>query len=138
MKATINDCVLISLPQAVNEGVVTTLLKETKELPFEFKRVFYLYDIPNGESRGGHAHKTCHQYMIAVSGSFDIILDDGINKSTVHLNDPKVGLHVPPGVWDSEANFSPDAICLVIASHAYFEEDYIRNYEDYLKYQANQ
>lgn len=138
MKATINDCLLVALPHLKVENGAITSLSDNTELPFELKRVFYLYDIPNGESRGGHAHKACHQYMIAVSGSFDILLDDGTNKSTVHLNDPTVGLHVPPGVWDSEANFSPDAICLVIASHAYIEEDYIRNYEDYLKYQEAQ
>ncbi len=137
MKATINDCVLVTLPRVEDTNNAITSLKENTELPFELKRVFYLYDIPDGESRGGHAHKACHQFMIAVSGSFDILLDDGVNKSTVHLNNPRVGLHVPPGVWDSELNFSNDAICLVIASHTYFEEDYIRNYEDYLKYQAN-
>lgn len=138
MKATINDCVLVTLPQKEDVNGIIISLKENTELPFELKRVFYLYDIPDEESRGGHAHKACHQFMIAVSGSFDILLDDGTNKSTVHLNDPKVGLHVPPGVWDSEANFSADAICLVIASHTYLEADYIRNYEDYLKYQEAQ
>lgn len=138
MKATIKDCVLVTLPQVERMDGVITSLKENAELPFELKRVFYLYDIPDGESRGGHAHKACHQFMVAVSGSFDILLDDGTNRSTVHLNDPKTGLHVPPGVWDSELNFSEDAICLVIASHTYLEQDYIRNYEDYLNYQAKQ
>ncbi|MBA3682417.1 MAG: WxcM-like domain-containing protein [Bacteroidetes bacterium] len=138
MRATIHDCVWVTLPELNGtEGNIISL-KENTELPFELKRVFYLYDIPGGEARGGHAHKACHQFMIAVSGSFDILLDDGINKSRVHLNDPKVGLHVPPGVWDAEENFSNDAICLVIASHTYLEADYIREYEDYLKYQDAQ
>ena len=136
MKATIKDCLFINLPFVDGESI--TEINNSKEIPIEIKRVFYLYDIPNGESRGGHAHKACHQFFVAISGSFDVLLDDGVNKEWVTLNDPNVGLHVPPGIWDSEANFSSDAICLVLASHTYHEEDYIRNYDNYLAYQSAQ
>ena len=101
-------------------------------------RVFYSYDIPGGEDRGAHAHKKCHQFLIAASGSFEVALDDGINKRTVLLNRPFWGLHVPPGIWASEQGFSSGSICLVLASHGYEEDDYIRDYDDYLKYLEEQ
>ena len=91
-----------------------------------------MYDIPGGESRGAHAHKECHQYLIAASGSFEVSLDDGKTKRSVQLNRPYIGLHIPPGIWASEINFSSGSICLVLASHTYNETDYIRNYNDYL------
>ena len=99
---------------------------------------FYSYDIPSGEDRGAHAHKECHQLIIAASGSFEVVLDDGTNKRTVLLNRPFWGLHVPPGIWASEQGFSSGSICLVLASHGYSEEDYIRNYDEFLKYVERQ
>ena len=90
-----------------------------------------MYDIPGGESRGAHSHKECHQFLVAASGSFEIKLDDGDTKRTVFLNRPNYGLHVPPGIWAEELNFSSGAICLVIASHKYDELDYIRDYNDF-------
>ena len=96
--------------------------------------VFYLYDIPGGEDRGAHAHKECHQVLIAASGSFEVELDDGKNKRTVFLNRPYFGLHIPPGIWAAERGFSSGSICLVLASHTYSEVDYIREYNDYLKF----
>jgi hypothetical protein len=101
-------------------------------IPFEIERVFYLYDIPGGEDRGAHAHKECHQLLIAASGSFDIEMNDGVNKRTVSLNRPYFGLHIPPGIWAAEKSFSSGAICLVLASHKYIEKDYIRDYQEFL------
>ena len=98
------------------------------------KRVFYIYDIAGGESRGAHAHKGCHQFLIAASGSFEISLDDGKFKRQIFLNRPNLGLHIPPGIWAAEMNFSSGAICLVLTSHTYDESDYIRDYDDFLKY----
>jgi len=89
--------------------------------------------VPGGESRGAHAHIECHQFLIAGSGSFDVLLDDGKSKKLVTLNQPYKGLHIPPGIWASEINFSSGAICLVLASHTYEEKDYIRNYNEFLK-----
>jgi uncharacterized RmlC-like cupin family protein len=103
-------------------------------LPFLPKRVFYLYDIPAGEARGAHAHKECHQFIIAASGSFEISIDDGKNKKNVALNRPFYGLHIPPGIWAHELNFSSGSICLVLASLRFDEKDYIRNYDDFLKF----
>lgn len=103
-------------------------------IPFDVKRVFYSYDIPGGEARGAHAHKKCHQFLVAASGSFEVVLDDGVNKRTVLLNRPFYGLHVPPGIWAMEQGFSSGSICLVLASEGYLEEDYIRNYEDFVMY----
>ena len=96
--------------------------------------MFYSYDIPGGEARGAHAHKECHQFLVAASGAYEVLLDDGVNKRTVLLNRPFYGLHIPPGIWASEQAFSSGSICLVLASHGYSEEDYIRKYEDYLEY----
>ena len=103
-------------------------------VPFPINRVFYSYDIPGGENRGAHAHKRCHQFLIAASGSFEVALDDGINKRTILLNRPYFGLHVPPGIWTAEQGFSSGSICLVLASENYDEDDYIRNYGDYKRY----
>lgn len=134
MAKTVFDCSLIYLSQLGDRtGHITTLTND-KEIPFAVKRVFYLYDIPGGESRGAHAHKECHQFLIAASGSFEVLLDDGKIKRLVQLNKPNLGLHIPPGIWASEVNFSSGSICLVFASHAYSEADYLRNYDDYLKF----
>jgi|GEM_PF-3556 len=113
------------------EGNITPI-ENNKTVPFDIQRVFYIYDIPGGESRGAHAHKTCHQLIIAVSGSFDVLLDDGIHQKTVTLNRPYQGLYVPPGIWSQEIGFSSGGVCLVLTSHLFDESDYIRNYEDYL------
>ena len=108
-----------------------TILNNEIEIPFSINRVFYLYDIPGGESRGAHAHRECHQFLVAASGSFEVLLDDGFTQRLVQLNKPNMGLHIPPGIWASEINFSSGAICLVMASHEYNERDYIRDYQDF-------
>ena len=128
------DCSLCELNKMHDPEGNLTYMYENVHVPFSINRVFYSYDIPGGEDRGAHAHKECHQFIIAASGSFEVVLDDGINKRTVTLNRPFWGLHIPPGIWASEQSFSSGSICLVLASHGYSEDDYIRNYDDYLKY----
>lgn len=128
------DCSLCELNKMHDTEGNLTYMYENVHVPFSINRVFYSYDIPGGEDRGAHAHKECHQFLIAASGSFEVVLDDGINKRTVLLNRPFWGLHVPPGIWASEQGFSSGSICLVLASHGYDADDYIRNYDDYLKY----
>lgn len=128
------DCSLCELSKMHDTEGNLTYIYENVHVPFPINRVFYSYDIPGGEDRGAHAHKNCHQFLIAASGSFEVALDDGINKRTVLLNRPFWGVHVPPGIWASEQGFSSGSICLVLASEGYSEEDYIRNYDDYLEY----
>jgi hypothetical protein len=129
---TVFDCSIIQLPQIKNRAGNITPIHSEKEIPFFIKRVFYLYDVPGGESRGAHAHKKCHQFIVAASGSFEILLDDGRTKRIVQLNRPYMGLHVLPMMWASEINFSSGSICLVLASELYDEDDYIRNYDKFL------
>lgn len=133
-RITVYDCSIIELPKIETVGGNITPVHPNINVPFDIKRVFYSYDIPGGEARGAHAHKECHQFLIAASGAYEVLLDDGVNKRTVLLNRPFYGLHVPPGIWASEQAFSSGSICLVLASHGYSEEDYIRSYEDYLEY----
>jgi hypothetical protein len=133
-KISVYDCSLIHLSKIdVSSGSITVVDNCDNSLPFNVKRVFYLYDIPAGESRGAHAHKECHQLLIALTGAFEVLLDDGKNKRTVAINQPFLGLHIPPGIWASEQNFSSASICLVLTSHEYEEKDYIRDYETFLK-----
>ncbi|AFD09305.1 sugar 3,4-ketoisomerase [Solitalea canadensis] len=131
---TVYDCSIYVLPKIKNRAGNITPVHNNVEIPFSVKRVFYLYDIPGGESRGAHAHKECHQFLVASSGSFEVLLDDGKTQRLVQLNRPYIGLHIPPGIWASEVNFSSGSICLVLASHTYDEKDYIRNYQEYLNY----
>jgi uncharacterized RmlC-like cupin family protein len=138
MKITINSCILIFLPKfnKRTKGNLT-FIDNTSIIPFSIKRIFYLYDIPGGESRGAHAHKKCKQFLIATSGSFNVELNDGINKKKYELNSPDFGLYIPPGIWASEVDFSPNSTCLVLTSDIFDENDYIRNYKDYLKMFSN-
>ena len=123
-KTSVYDCSIIELPKIETIGGNITPIHNNINVPFEVKRVFYSYDIPGGEDRGAHAHKECHQFLIAASGAYEVLLDDGVNKR----------LHVPPGIWASEQAFSSGSICLVLASHGYTESDYIRSYEEYLDF----
>jgi len=133
-KPTVYDCSIIELPKISNRQGNITAIHECETVPFKIERIFYLYDIPGGEDRGAHAHKTCHQFIIAAGGSFEIVLNDGDNKRTVTLNRPYFGLHIPPGIWAAEQGFSSGAICLVLTSHKFDEQDYIRDYNEYLLY----
>ncbi len=130
-KVKVFDCSILNLPQIGDRQGHITALNNEIEIPFSVNRVFYLYDIPGGESRGAHAHISCHQFLVAASGSFEVLLDDGFTQRLVQLNKPNMGLHIPPGIWASEINFSSGAICLVMASHEYDEKDYIRDYDAY-------
>ena len=133
-KTTVYDCSIIELPKITMRQGNITPVEGMIDLPFKVKRVFYSYDIPGGESRGAHAHKECHQFIVAASGSFEVALDDGRNKRTVLLNRPFYGLHVLPGIWAAEQGFSSGSICLVLASHGYQADDYIRDYKEFLEY----
>ncbi|NQU53954.1 MAG: WxcM-like domain-containing protein [Bacteroidetes bacterium] len=135
--SSLNSCKLISLPRIQNRAGSITPISNFVEIPFEVKRVFYIYDIPGGEDRGAHAHKECHQFIVAASGSFEVELHDGKSKKTVSLNRPYMGLHIPPGIWAAEKGFSSGAICLVLTSHNYNEYDYIRSYDEFLKHKIN-
>jgi hypothetical protein len=134
MNKTVYDCSVIELSKIENRAGNITPVTSQLNIPFSIKRIFYIYDIPGGKDRGAHAHKECHQFLVASSGSFDIELDDGINKRTVTLNRPYFGLHIPPGIWAAEKGFSSGAVCLVLASHKYSETDYIRDYENYIEF----
>lgn len=133
-KPTVYDCSVIELPKITNRAGNITPVHGSVNVPFSIRRVFYTYDIPGGEARGAHAHKECHQFLIAASGSYEVVLDDGVNKRTVLLNRPFYGLHIPPGIWASEQGFSSGAVCLVLASEKYDAADYIRDYNEFLEY----
>lgn len=133
-RISIYHCSIIALPRIANRAGNITAVQSNIELPFTIQRAFYLYDVPGGESRGAHAHKKCHQFLIAVSGSFEVLLDDGNAKRIVQLNRPYFGLHIPSHIWASEINFSSGSICLVLASEKYSEKDYIRDYDEFIGY----
>ena len=129
---SINDCKIIELPKIVDSRGNLTFIEELRHVPFEFKRVYYLYDVPGGSLRGAHGHKSLEQFIISMSGSFDVILDDGKNKKTYQLNRPDYGLYISPMTWRDVTNFSSGAVCLVLASEYYDESDYIRDYDEFL------
>ena len=134
---TVFDCSIVHFPKIQNRAGNITPIQNNIESPFAIKRVYYLYDVPGGESRGAHAHKELEQLIIAASGSFDVTIDDGNNKKTFSLNRPYFGLHLKPGMWRELSNFSSGSICLVLASLLYAESDYIRDYEDFLGFKKN-
>lgn len=128
----ISDCRLIDLPKISDPRGNLTFIEGGRHVPFPIERVYYLYDVPGGAERGGHAHKELHQLIIAISGSFDIVLDDGTEKKRFHLNRSYYGLYVGPMIWREMDNFSSGAVCLVLASNRYDESDYFRDYADFL------
>ncbi len=132
-ETTIYDCCIIELNKIHDKAGNITAIESDQNIPFGIKRIYYLYDVPAGAERGGHAHKDLHQLIIAGSGCFDVVLNDGINKKIVELNRPYYGLYILPGIWRELINFSAGAICLVVASETYDKNDYIRNYDQYLK-----
>lgn len=132
MKYTIDDCKLFDLPKEEDPRGSLTYLYEHVQIPFAINRVFYIYDVPAGKDRGAHAHKECWQFIIAASGALEVYLSDGTHEKNVLLNRPFRGLLVPPGIWAQEREFTTGALCLVLASHPYSEEDYIRNFDEYL------
>jgi len=131
--SSIDNCHLINLPKITDPRGNLTFIEGNNQIPFEIKRVYYLYDVPGGGERGGHAHKDLTQLIIAMSGSFDVILDDGENKKRVHLNRSYQGLLVCPMIWRELDNFSSGSVCLVLASNLYSEDDYFRQKNDFMK-----
>ncbi len=127
------NCKILELPKIHDPRGNLTFIEETNHVPFKIKRIYYLYDVPGGESRGGHAHKELEQFIIAANGSFDVILDDGKTKQVYQLNRSYYGLYVPRMVWRELDNFSSGSVCLVLASEPYEEEDYIRDFDEFKK-----
>lgn len=125
---------IIELPKYCDKSGSLSVIEEGQNVPFDIKRVFWIYDVPGGESRGGHAYKTSKEFIIALSGSFDIHLDDGTEKMTFHLNRSYYGLYVPQGMWREMDNFSTNSVAMVVSSSLYSEEDYIRDYDEYKKW----
>lgn len=128
------DYSIIDLPKIINKRGNLTVAEENINIPFDVKRVYWLYDVPAGESRGGHAHKACRELLIAISGSFNVTLDNGNEQKTFHLNHPYQGLLIEKGIWRTLEDFSSGAVCLVLASELFDESDYIRNYKEFMKY----
>lgn len=137
-RSTVYDCTIIELDKhhSDRKGNIS-VVENGRDVPFNVKRTYYLYDVPGGESRGGHAHRELRQLIIAASGSFTVTLDDGHVKRTFTLNRPYQGLYVVPGIWRTLDDFSSGAVCLVLASEKYDASDYIRDYNEFLKYKSN-
>jgi len=136
-ESTVEDIQFINIPKIVDEqgrGKLSVIEKQT--LPFKIKRVYYLYDVPSDAYRGGHAHRRLLQFIIPLSGSFEVILDDGQQKRRVMLNKPDKGIFLPTGLWRELDNFSSGAVCLILASEEFDESDYIREYKDFLNYKG--
>ena len=131
--AALDRCKIIGLPVIHEPRGNLTFIEGGNHIPFDIQRVYYLYDVPGGSERGGHAHKGLHQLIIAMSGSFDVLLDDGKEKKRVHLNRSYNGLYVCPMIWRELDNFSSGSVCLVLASNRYDEADYYRDYDEYLR-----
>lgn len=135
--STIYDCMLLTLPKNHQMNGNLTSITNSEEVPFDIKRIYYLYDVPGGNSRGGHAHKDLYQIMIALSGSFSVTLDDGNVKKSHMLNQPYQGLLIPPGLWRDLDDFSSGSICMVLASELYDEDDYFRDYQKFKDWKYN-
>ena len=131
---SVSDCKIVDLSMVHSDAGNITVLENNVNVPFDIKRIYYLYDVPKGADRGGHGHYELQQYIVAASGSFTFILDDGINKKEFFLNDPSNALHIRSGIWREIKNFSSGSICLVLASHEYSESDYIRDYNEFIEY----
>lgn len=129
----IEHCIVLDLPKIEDHRGNLTFIEAGNHIPFDIKRVYYLYDVPTNAERGAHAHKALHQLIIPISGSFDIHLDDGYSKKTVHMNSSSSGLYVCPMIWREINNFSSGAICMVLASNLYSESDYYRDYSNFIK-----
>lgn len=128
---TIHDCKVLDITK-VHDTRGNLSVIQGDSIPFEMKRVYYLYDIPSGGRRGGHSHKEQHEFLIALSGSFDVIVNDGKEQKTVTLNKPNIGLLIPKGIWRELENFSSGSVCLVLASGLFDEDDYIREFDEYI------
>lgn len=130
---TIERCKIIELPKISDPRGNLTFVESERHIPFDIKRVYYLYDMPGGAERGGHGHKNLQQFIIAMSGSFDVVLHDGVNQKRIHMNRSYYGLYVCPMMWREITNVSSGAVCIVLASEYYDEADYLRDYDEFLK-----
>ena len=130
---SLDDCKMVDLPKIHDPRGNLTFIEGGLHVPFDIQRVYYLYDVPGGSERGGHAHKALQQLIIAMSGSFDVLLDDGMEKKRVHLNRSYNGLYVCPMIWRELDNFSSGAVCMVLASNKYSESDYYRDYPEFMR-----
>lgn len=130
----VGDCRMLELPKVHNHAGNITPIESSREVPFSIERVYYLYDIPGGETRGGHAHRLLQQLIVAATGSFDVVVDDGLTRQRFHLSRSYQGLYMPAGIWRELENFSSAGICLVLASRKYSESDYIRSYQQFVAY----
>ncbi len=132
MPATVDDCRLIELPTVPDPRGKLSIVESARQVPFEIKRFYHLYDVPTDATRGGHAHKRLHQFLLSMSGSFDVRVTDGSDERTVTLRRPHVGLYIPPMIWRDMANFSGGSVCAVLASDFYDEDDYYRDYDEFV------
>jgi hypothetical protein len=137
-KTALSKCIIVELPKITDPRGNLTFIDSGKHINFDIKRIFYLYDVPGGSERGGHALKTCKQFLIAMSGSFDVILDDGYEKKRFHLNRSYSGIYIAPMVWRELDNFSSGSVCMALASTFYDASDYYRVYEEFLESVGNQ
>jgi len=133
MTPLLEKCLRLELPKISDHRGNLTFIEGGRHVPFDIQRVYYLYDVPGGAERAGHAHKQLHQLIVAMSGSFDVILDDGVSKRRMHLNRSYQGLYLCPMIWRELDNFSSGSVCMVLASNKYDESDYYRDYQDYLE-----
>ena len=136
-QSSIDDCRIITLNRHHHANGNLTAVNNGIDLPFNIERTFYIYDVPGGAERGGHSHYTCNEFIIAISGSFDVTVDDGNEQLTYTLNRPYQGLLVVPGIWRTLQNFSSGSVCLALASHHFDEDDYVREYHDFIKLKSN-
>ena len=127
----VGNCKIIDLPKIAEPSGNLTFIEAARHVPFQIARVYYLYDVPGGAQRGGHAHKVVEEFLVAISGSFDVVLDDGRDKARFHLNRPFYGLYIPRMIWRELDNFSSGSVCLVLASEYYDELDYFRDYSEF-------
>lgn len=132
--STVYDCALLELPRVLDRAGNLTVIEPGVNCPFEVPRTYYLYDVPGGATRGGHAHRELHQLIVAAGGSFEVLIDDGRNRRTVFLNRPYYALHLCPGIWRELHNFSSGSVCLVLASAKYDEADYFRDYAEFTRW----
>lgn len=131
-RPTIADCCVLELPKIADVRGNLTFVESERHVPFPIRRVFYLYDVPTGEGRGAHAHRRQHQFLVCLAGSFDVVVEDGRDRATIHLNRPWQGLHIPPMIWAAEINFDPGSVCLTLSSDLYDESDYVRDYDEFI------
>lgn len=131
---TLSNCKLIEIPNYFDTRGCLSVVESNRGIPFDIKRIYYLYNIPAGKTRAAHGHLSLHQLMIAINGSFNVLLDDGSEKREIKLNKPSQGLYICPLIWRDLYNFSDDAVCMVLASEFYDEADYFRNYQDFLSF----